>query len=365
MITNAWYVAGFSDDFRAGELHGPTIAGKSLVMWRTRDDRVVAFDGRCRHKRFPLAKGRLLDDDVLECAYHGFCYSAAGACVSAPAKGSEGPPKNANLAVYPVVERDGLVWLWPGDPERAADVGVPATDELTDPNWTTVRSDPIDAPANWRLLIENLLDITHFYPLHEKNIGDYANSKIPVKIERRNVDGNETIRTIRHVEDYQLPPMLKEWFGYEVVDRDHTHHMLNPSLTRVQMRVAPPGGLGTDAEKGYIIHHIHYPVDKTNLRWWWAVSCETRWRHPHDDTKSLADKVTEGFPSVVAEDLWALEEQQRMMTHADDGYHEVHIKTDGAVVLLRRILEELELREKQPDGNEIELLRTGRVSVES
>jgi hypothetical protein len=36
-----------------------------------------------------------------------------------------------------------------------------------------------------------------------------------------------------------------------------------------------------------------------------------------------------------------LEKQQEMFEYADDGYQEVHIKTDGAVVMLRRELAEL------------------------
>ena len=45
-------------------------------------------------------------------------------------------------------------------------------------------------PANYLLLIENLLDITHFYPLHDGNIGDLANSKIPIEFIEQEVDGN-------------------------------------------------------------------------------------------------------------------------------------------------------------------------------
>ena len=38
-------------------------------------------------------------------------------------------------------------------------------------------------PASALLLIENLLDITHFYPLHNGNIGDVENSGIPVRLD--------------------------------------------------------------------------------------------------------------------------------------------------------------------------------------
>ena len=46
----------------------------------------------------------------------------------------------------------------------------------------------MDVPANYLLLIENLLDITHFYPLHAGNIGDLENSRIPIEYEEGEID---------------------------------------------------------------------------------------------------------------------------------------------------------------------------------
>jgi predicted deacylase len=45
---------------------------------------------------------------------------------------------------------------------------------------------------------------------------------------------------------------------------------------------------------------------------------------------------------VIEQDWWAIERQQEMFAYEDDGYREVHVKTDGAVVMARRMLDELE-----------------------
>ena len=84
LVKNAWYVAGLSHEFAPQRLQGQIIAEKPLVMWRTASGTVVAFDERCCHKRMPLSQGRLIDSDLLECAYHGLCYNAAGKCVRVP-----------------------------------------------------------------------------------------------------------------------------------------------------------------------------------------------------------------------------------------------------------------------------------------
>ena len=56
-VKNAWYVAGMTPEFETNQLHGTTIVKKPVVMWRTSEGKVVAFDDRCVHKkmRFPAA----------------------------------------------------------------------------------------------------------------------------------------------------------------------------------------------------------------------------------------------------------------------------------------------------------------------
>ena len=203
LILNAWYAAGLTSEFPVGELQSHIIGGKPIVMWRAVDGEVVAFDDRCVHKRMPLSAGRLLDNGLLECAYHGLCYNTEGTCVKIPSQ-PDGPiPARAKLRPYSVVEQEGLVWLWPGDPVKIGNCRPPRTPEIDSDDWDTVSSEAIRVNANYRLVIENLLDITHFYPLHAGNIGDEANSLIPVEYKEDIIDGNHTIKSIRHVEGYQ------------------------------------------------------------------------------------------------------------------------------------------------------------------
>ena len=83
MIRNTWYVAGLSRNFKY-KLEKKIITAMPIVMWRAQDGNVVAFDGRCCHKRFPLWDGKLLDNGVLRCAYHGLCYDSSGKCIDIP-----------------------------------------------------------------------------------------------------------------------------------------------------------------------------------------------------------------------------------------------------------------------------------------
>ena len=352
VILNTWYVAGFCEELPQGKLTGQTIASKPLVIWRGDDGKVVAFDGRCMHKRMPLKDGRLLPDGTVECVYHGFCYDNTGACVRIPSQPDVAIPSRAALKPFPVIEQDGLVWVWPGDPARIGAVRPPRSAEVGSDPWASVNSDATLVPANYRLLIENLLDITHFYPLHDGNVGNLSHSQISFDITEEIIDGNATVKTSRAVSDYRQPPLLATWLGYPVVDRIHTHAMLNPGLTRVQMIAAPPGELGTAADRGYVLYHTHTPIDSKRHLWRWSINAHVEHKDPANPTRSLASAMAESFPEVAAQDLWALERQQLMYELPDDGYTEVSVPADRAMLVARKIFDHMVAEERAPGRGE-------------
>ncbi len=335
-IQNSWYVLGFSDEFKTRELKGHKICDKPIVTWRDDDGEVVAFDNRCLHKRMPLSEGRIMPDGTLECAYHGLCYNSSGDCVVVPSHPDGKIPPQLKLKPFPIIEQDGLVWIWPGNRQMYLDVSPPRTPEIADSKWESIHSEPMDVNANYLLLIENLMDITHFYPLHDGNIGDIDNSRIPIQLQEGEVDGNKFVKTIRTTSNYHQPPFLEDWFVYDVVDREHTHCMVSPGLTRVEMRVTPSGDESAEV-RGYILFHTHTPVDDTNHIWRWCVNCKSHHNSKGDSNISAAKRVAQMFPEVVAQDLWALVKQQEMFDYQDDGYMEVFLKPDKALRRIRQL----------------------------
>ena len=296
-----------------------------------------------------VVAGRLVEGGLLECAYHGLCYDAAGYCVRVPSHPGGRIPPQAKLRRFPVIEQDGLVWIWPGDPAIAVSVLPPRLPEIADPAWATADTGPMPVPANTLLLIENLLDITHFYPLHDGNIGDLENSRIPVRLEEGSRDGTPYVGTVREARGYRQPPFLEDYLGYDVVDRDHTHFLLSPAVTRVKMQVWPAGHHGDPSlERGYVIIHTHTPVDRSNHVWRLIVNMPAGQKCKSDPSRSAVERFMETFPAVIAEDRWALEKQQQMYRYPDDGYVEVFLRPDRALRRAREILTALEHAERMP-----------------
>lgn len=350
MIRNSWYVADFGRNFKF-ELQKKVITGLPIVMWRNLDGEVVAFDGRCPHKGFPLWESNLLKDGTLQCGYHGFCFNGTGKCTDVPSQRDLPIAPTADLRRYPITEQDGLVWIWPGDPAKAESVKAPRIPELSSGEYEFVAADPPQkVRANYRLLIENILDITHLYPLHDGNIGNLSNSFIPAEVVERQHEGNPFVMTIRKVKNYELAPYFKRWFDLDTVDREHTHQMVGPGLIRVDLRLAPSGKLGTDEQRGYIVANCNTPIDDNNLEWRWIMMTKRGERFPADPTMTLVQGIASEFPEVALEDVWALEKQHEALEYSPefaDGslFREVNLRADKGVVTARLALSKMEQAE--------------------
>jgi phenylpropionate dioxygenase-like ring-hydroxylating dioxygenase large terminal subunit len=101
------------------------------------------------------------------CPYHGWSYDGDGRLVDIPHDlfGHKWP--KFSVGSFPVRERYGLVWMFPGDPERADKVAMPEIPEIEGPDaWACV---PVDFvwKCHHSMVIDNVSDFTHAY-LHRR-----------------------------------------------------------------------------------------------------------------------------------------------------------------------------------------------------
>ncbi|MPS26071.1 MAG: aromatic ring-hydroxylating dioxygenase subunit alpha [Alcaligenaceae bacterium] len=167
-VKNAWYVACWSDEVKAGELFARTLLDERVVFYRKADGTPVALRDRCPHRFIPLSMGKLRGD-VVECGYHGLRFDSSGACVKNP-HGDGRIPAAARVQAYTAHDRHGMLWIWTGDaaadPARIPDYGM--LDEGA--GYRTSRGQ-LHINANYELMGENLLDLSHISFLHEGLLG--------------------------------------------------------------------------------------------------------------------------------------------------------------------------------------------------
>jgi phenylpropionate dioxygenase-like ring-hydroxylating dioxygenase large terminal subunit len=166
-IRNTWYIAGWAREIEPDKLLARTIADTQVVMYRDGTGALCALRDRCAHRFVPLSKGRICNG-VLECGYHGLQYDRTGICVSNP----HGPVSRA-LAVdgFTLAEKDGLLWLWLGDPARAKPEAIPDMSDSAQYPATAVIEGYLPVKAHHMLLVDNILDLSHADYLHRSGLG--------------------------------------------------------------------------------------------------------------------------------------------------------------------------------------------------
>jgi len=206
-ITECWYAAGFPDEF-GRSLVGRTFLREPVVLFRTEMGELVALEDRCSHRRLPLSAGRLKGDTV-ECAYHGLVYDCSGACIKVP--GQDDVPRTARLKRYPVADMHGYSWIWMGDPARADTRTIPDYNRLSLPGLGRHRI-ALHVEANYQLIVDNLLDLSHLPYVHGTTTGNPpVSERASVKTERH---GN-TVQVKRWAENVEPAPTFVQFGGYQ------------------------------------------------------------------------------------------------------------------------------------------------------
>ena len=166
-LRNCWYAAGWSRDFAPEAISGLTILDEPIVVYRKSDGEVVALQDRCPHRFAPLSMGRREGDD-LRCMYHGLKFAPSGRCIEIP--GQAKIPPQACVRSYPTVDKHSIAWIWMGDPARVDDSLIPNFVGVDDPQWS-MKPGRMDYNANYILINDNLLDLSHIAFLHNKSLG--------------------------------------------------------------------------------------------------------------------------------------------------------------------------------------------------
>ncbi len=182
----AWYPVYYITDLDLANPNKFTLLAQDLVIWWEAEAQTWrAFADQCPHRLAPLSQGRIADG-LLECPYHGWAFGADGSCQRIPQATAETAPqqsKRACVQSFPTAVQQGLLFVYPGQPENAPQVALPLIQPLAESpeSWiclNTFRDLPYDALT----LLENVLDASHVPFTHHRSVGNRANAA-PVELE--------------------------------------------------------------------------------------------------------------------------------------------------------------------------------------
>lgn len=331
-LLNAWYVAALSHEVSMRAPFARVLLDQSVVLFRGADGSPIALEDRCPHRFAPLSGGKLVEG-ALQCPYHGLRFGAGGRCVFNP-HGDGRVPSRAQVREYPVRERYGAIWLWPGDPQRAQTTPLPAFDYL-DPQRSFTSECYLHTRANYQLSADNLLDLSHLQYVHADTFGSEQIAKGAVQAR---VEG-ETVWVHRSSERERLSPMVAQSFNLmyaELADREFHVRWEPPGLVTIVIRACESGLPETAME----ICSAHWltPETPSSTHYFFAFGLP-RAMGPHG-----AEVVERTARSLVApfrdEDVAMLEAQQRAMGEHDFwSLRPVMLPSDAGAIHARRIME--------------------------
>ena len=129
-LKNEWYVVCRTDEITDKPL-GRKVCNESMVFFRGPEHDVAAVEDFCPHRGAPLSLGRVCNGQLV-CGYHGLIMGCNGHTVSMPGHNVRGfePVKS-----FPVIERYGFVWVWPGDASKVDPHKIPVFEWFENPAW--------------------------------------------------------------------------------------------------------------------------------------------------------------------------------------------------------------------------------------
>lgn len=166
-----WYPVAVSKSVRKKKTFAATFAGERIALYRGQSGTVYALEDRCAHRQVPLSMG-VVEGDALRCCYHAWTYRGNGRLSQIPylPKGAGRPPRG--VRAYPVREAYGLVFVFPGDPAKAAATALPELPEFDSAKHKTMTFSRT-VNCHYSFMHENLLDMNHQF-LHRGILGKIA-----------------------------------------------------------------------------------------------------------------------------------------------------------------------------------------------
>lgn len=324
---NCWWVAAFGDEVRRTPL-ARWLLDTPVVLFRTEAGDVVALEDRCPHRQAPLSSGKLCGD-AIECGYHGFQFGGDGRCVKVP---SMIKPAPLRVASFPVREIGPLVWIYLGDTSQID--AVPPPPEMA---WMVdatfgLRKGVMEIAANYLLLKENVLDLTHLPYVHGSSFAIMDWTDPPQVLQE-----GETVSYRQEFIRSPLAPGYAHSIGQvpgTPWNRLGIGTFLSPAAHESSTELFDPDRPTVSSGKTCFAH-LTTPIDRDHMLYFFVVGRN----HACDDATmdALAEILVKGFD----EDKVILEQIQTMArrTPRRGGQGERSVRADAAGVAARRIVE--------------------------
>lgn len=333
-LKNAWYQAAWADDLQQGALLSRRLLDEPLVLFRDSAGVPHALEDMCPHRFAPLSKGQVANDGIV-CGYHGLAFNGEGRCTHNP----HGPlPGQARVRSYPVIERHQGLWVWMGEADKADPALLPDLSFIDDAPAAGRVFGYMPTRANYLLLSDNILDLSHADYLHPTTLGGaITGSKMTVE------EKNGTVFVNWWSVDVNPPPFLSGAAPPGARVDVWTEVLWSAPAVMLLWTGAVPTGVPRPSEDAVTALHNMTPETATTSHYFWNVSHQAK----------LEPEFAAAFKNTVqrifeTEDKPMLEAQQENMGDREFwSLQPMLLAVDGPAVRARRRLEHLIAEERR------------------
>lgn len=332
-VRNAWYAAGWAHDLSDSPV-AIKILNEPVVVFRTKDGSINALYDACPHRFAPLSLGKVKSDRIA-CPYHGLEFNGAGQCVHNPhlrhmANGET--PATLTVKDYPTAEKYGMIWVWMGDKELASDDKLPPMPLLENDQYTWVHGQ-LDVKANYRMVIDNLLDLTHVEFLHPMLASEGNSQRTTIRFERN----GDVVRSLYDTRDEPITGLFQILWEKEDKTADLHAYMDWHAPSNLILDV----GMHTDEDDGGPkIPSLHFltPETEDTTHYFWAAG-----RNRHHDNPQVAGMLQFATAQAFETEDEPMIQAARSRMHSNDlfAHKPALLPIDQAAVGVRRILDRM------------------------
>jgi phenylpropionate dioxygenase-like ring-hydroxylating dioxygenase large terminal subunit len=337
-LRNAWYVAAWSEDLKDDGVVGRTILHEPVVLYRQGNGEVAALEDRCPHRFAPLSLGHVIGGNRIQCPYHGLEFNASGACVHNP-HGNKHIPPRARVKSYPVLEKHKAIWIWMGD--KPADATKVPDFAVMDnvPELHTTKRDRITIKANYELIVDNLLDLSHTSFLHAGILGNADTVESEIEVTQ---DG-DAVTVTRHAANAEPPGMNKLMWPQAPARCDKITRItwMAPSTLRLMTGICKPGAPAETGTGYHAVHLLTPETDRTTHYFFTAVRYNVQ---TTDETlnRDIQDKIAKMRRFAFEEqDAPVIEAQQRIIDESQTATDPLTLAIDVGPVRYKQVLKRL------------------------
>ncbi|MDC6389243.1 aromatic ring-hydroxylating dioxygenase subunit alpha [Maribacter sp. PR1] len=246
---------------------------------------------------------------------------------------------------YPAVQKYRFIWVWMGDPALADEAKIPDMHWNDDPEWAG-DGKMIEVKCNYRLVVDNLMDLTHETFVHAGSIGDRNVAEAPFDVHY----DEHTATVTRWMKGIDPPPFWKSQLNKKIkydgrVDRWQVIKFQAPCTVNIDVGVAiadtgAPEGDRSQGVNGYVLNTMTPSTNQT-CYYFWAFA-----RNYNLQDQSNTIELREGVAKIFQQDEDILEAQQQAI-NANPEREFYNLNIDAGAMWSRRITDKMVEKEQQ------------------